>query len=207
MIMNPAGPAGVTLGHMGARPILSLAESTVLAVLSQQPAHGFAVAQLTAPGGDLGRVWQIPKPVVYRSITRLLELGLLSPESVEPGLGPQRTIYAATSAGQRAADEWLDTPVEHVRDIRSQLLLKLALLDRAGRDTGDLIRRQKAALEPIARALNAAAPGPGPGQSNAARAPVTGFDATLEAWRRATAAAALDFLDAITPAKPTTPSS
>jgi PadR family transcriptional regulator AphA len=182
---------------MDARPVLSLAEWAVLAVLSQRPTHGFAVAQLTAPGGELGRVWQIPKPIVYRSITRLLALGLLSPESTEPGLGPQRTIYAATSAGARAADEWLDMPVEHVRDIRSQLLLKLALLDRAGRDAGDLIRRQKDALQPIARALNAAAGGPG--QSSTARSQGTGFDATLCAWRRATAAAALDFLDAITP--------
>ena len=55
-------------------------------------------------------------------------------ESVEPGLGPQRTIYAATPQGRQAAENWLETPVEHVRDIRSHLLLKLALLDRAGAD-------------------------------------------------------------------------
>jgi PadR family transcriptional regulator AphA len=77
-------------------------------------------------------------------------------------------------------------PVEHVRDIRSELLLKLALLDRAGADPANLIRRQRAALEPIARAIETGRPEP------------AGFDATLLAWRRAGAAAALDFLDAIT---------
>jgi hypothetical protein len=40
---------------MNARPSLSLPEWTVLTVLSQQPAHGFAVAQLTARHGELGR--------------------------------------------------------------------------------------------------------------------------------------------------------
>ena len=56
---------------MNARPSLSLPEWTVLTVLSQQPAHGFAVAQLTAPDGELGRIWQIPRPVIYRAIGRL----------------------------------------------------------------------------------------------------------------------------------------
>jgi PadR family transcriptional regulator AphA len=170
---------------MNARPTLSLPEWTVLAIFSQRPLHGFAVAQLTAPGGELGRVWHIPKPVVYRAIGRLADAGLVTPEGVEPGLGPQRTIFSATPQGRKAAANWLDTPVTHVRDIRSQLLLKLALLDRAGRDPTDLLTRQRAVLEPIARAIEA-------GQPRQA-----GFDEILLAWRRATAAAALGFLDSI----------
>jgi len=175
---------------MNARPSLSLPEWTVLTVLSQQPAHGFAVAQLTARHGELGRIWQIPRPVIYRAIGRLMEAGLVRPESVQPGLGPQRTIYAATPQGREAAERWLDTPVEHIRDIRSHLLLKLALLDRAGADSADLLRRQRAVLEPIARAIEAEPP------------PRGGFDATLLAWRRSTATAALEFLDTIVQHEP-----
>jgi len=182
---------GLRAGHyarfMNTRPVLGLPEWTVLTVLSQQPAHGFAVAQLTAPRGELGRIWRIPKPIIYRAIGRLAEAGLIRPDGVEPGLGPQRTIYAATPAGRQAAERWLDTPVEHMRDIRPHLLLKLALLDRAGADPADLLRRQRAVLEPIAQAIGAGPP------------PSEGFDATLLAWRRATATAALDFLDTITP--------
>ena len=172
---------------MNARPSLSLPEWTVLTVLSQQPAHGFAVARLTAPRGELGRIWQIPRPVIYRAIGRLVEADLVRPESVQPGLGPQRTIFAATPQGRQAAKDWLDTPVAHVRDIRSHLLLKLALLDRTGADPGDLLRRQRAVLEPIARAIESGQPAG------------DGFDATLLAWRRATAAAALEFLDVVSP--------
>ena len=86
--------------------------------------------------------------------------------------------------GRRA---WLDTPVEHVRDVRSQLLIKLALLDRAGTDATGLLQRQKAILQPIASAIATEQP------------QRKGFDATLLAWRRATASAALSFLDDITP--------
>jgi DNA-binding PadR family transcriptional regulator len=172
---------------------LSLPEWTVLALLRERPAHGFALAQLTAPGGELGRIWRVPRPVVYRSIGRLVEAGLITPESVEPGFGPQRTIYAVTAQGRRAAEDWLGTPVEHVREIRSHLLIKLALLHRAGWDPADLLVRQRAVLDPIAQAIEAQ------------RAELHGFDAVLLAWRRATAAAALGFLDDVTPKIPDMP--
>jgi DNA-binding PadR family transcriptional regulator len=178
---------------MDEQPSLSVPEWLVLAILSQQPRHGFAVAQLTAADGELGRVWQVPKAVIYRAIGRLLEVGLIEPEGTEPGLGPQRTVYAATPAGQRAAQRWLRTPVDHVRDIRSQLLLKLALLDRAGEDPADLLRMQRKVLEPIVRAMEAK----NDAQRHADDA-AGGFDAILIAWRKATALAALDFIDMIT---------
>ena len=169
-------------------PEMSLPEWLVLTILSQQSAHGFAVAQLTAAHGDLGRVWQVPKAVVYRAIGRLLDAGLIAPEGTEPGLGPQRTVYTATEDGRTAAGRWLHAPVKHVREIRSQLLLKLALLDRAGEDSAALLQAQRAVLTPIVEAIESR------------RAQSTGFDATLLAWRRASAIAALDFLDTITPA-------
>jgi DNA-binding PadR family transcriptional regulator len=161
---------------------MGLPEWTVLAVISQQPTHGFAVAQLTTRDGELGRVWQIPRPVIYRAIGRLAEAGLITPQGTEPGQGPQRTIYAATREGHAAAARWLDTPVAHVRDIRSHLLLKLALLHRRGADASDLIRRQRAILTPIAAAIDA-------------EVASDTFDGTLLAWRRASAAAAIAFLD------------
>jgi len=172
---------------MNAGPSLSLAEWTVLALINELPTHGFAIARVTAPGGDLGRIWHIPKQVIYRAIGRLEEAGLVARQTVEPGRGPQRTMYSATPAGRKAVAAWLDTPVEHIRDVRSQLLIKLALLDRAGTDPTGLLQRQRVILQPIASAISAEKP------------QHKGFDATLLAWRRASAATALNFLDDITP--------
>jgi PadR family transcriptional regulator AphA len=169
---------------MSSLPAMALPEWLVLTILSQHPAHGFAVAQLTAPDGELGRVWQIPKAVIYRAIGRLADAELIVPQGVEPGQGPQRTVYAATARGRDAAREWLRTPVGHVREIRSHLLLKLALLDRAREDPAELLRRQRAVLEPIVRAIGEQRADPG-------------FDTVLLAWRHSVAAAALDFIDAV----------
>jgi PadR family transcriptional regulator AphA len=165
---------------------LSLAEWTVLAVVDEEPAHGFAVATLTAPDAELGRVWQIPRPVVYRAIGRLGELGLVTAAGEEPGRGPRRQIVAATPAGTAEVRRWLLAPVRHVRDVRSQLLMKLALLDRRGIDPAPLLTRQRALLGPIVAALADQPSG-------------TGFDAVLAAWRRTTARATLAFLDELTP--------
>ena len=110
----------------------------------------------------------------------------MAAQAVESGRRPQRTIYSVTSSGHQAAADWLDTPVQHIRDVRSQLLIKLALHDRAGTDPGGLLQRQRAILQPIATAISAEPP------------PRKGFDAILLAWHRAAAAAALSFLDDIT---------
>jgi DNA-binding PadR family transcriptional regulator len=172
---------------MTATPPLSLAEWVVLAVVGERPTHGFPIAQLTADSGDLGRVWHVPRPVVYRSLTRLANAGLIGENGNESGRGPQRTIYAITPAGREAVRCWLETPVEHVRDVRSHLLMKLALLYRAGADPAGLLQRQRDVLAPIALAM-------------AAERPATaGFEATLVAWRRASAAAAISFLADVTP--------
>jgi hypothetical protein len=103
----------------------------------------------------------------------------------EPGLGPRRTIDTVTERGREEAERWLSTPVTHIRDIRSHLLIKLALLHRADRDSAGLLKRQRVALDPIARAMQAP------------RTEADGFDEILLACRHATAAAALGFLDDI----------
>jgi len=181
------GGDGIRSGLMSGPPSLSLAEWVVLTVIGERPTHGFTVSVLTEHDGELGRIWHIPRPAIYRAISRVESAGLITPESVEPGRGPQRTIYSITPTGREAVDVWLGTPVSHVRDVRSHLLMKLALLDRAGREPGELLTRQRAVLEPIVAAIRAEA---GEGK---------GFDATLLAWRRASADAALSFIDDVLP--------
>jgi DNA-binding PadR family transcriptional regulator len=171
---------------MAGMPRLSLAEWTVLALLDEGPSHGFAIAGITAVGGEVGRIWQIPRPVIYRSLTRLAQYHLIEADGVEPGHGPQRTRYVVTPAGSDAVREWLASPVQHIRDVRSHLLVKLALLHRRDIDFQPLLARQRAALEPIASGLSTDEPEP------------TGFDTVLLAWRRATTNATMAFLDDLT---------
>jgi DNA-binding PadR family transcriptional regulator len=164
---------------------LSAAAWAVLGVVAEGPTHGFAVAALLAPDGALGQVWTLPRPMIYREIEKLIELGLVAPRSVERSdRGPARTIVAVTAAGRRAVDRWRDEPVDHVRDIRSALMLKLALSQRAGIDTRPLLLAQHQRLEPQLDGLERL------------RDRAEGFERLLAQWRLASSRATVAFLDA-----------
>jgi DNA-binding PadR family transcriptional regulator len=124
-------------------PALSLTDWVVLGVLAEEPRHGFAVAKELGRDAELGQLWTVRRPLVYRSIDHLLELGFAEPRSVEPGdQGPYRTVIAPTRAGRARLRRWLAEPVEHPRDVRAVLLVKLALLARRGQPRAPLARRQ-----------------------------------------------------------------
>ena len=162
---------------------LSPGEWAVLGAVAEGPTHGFAVAQLLAPDGELGRVWTLPRPVVYQVIQKLLQLGLVQPRGTETShRGPVRTVIGVTPAGRAAVRRWLADPVDHVRDVRSLLLLKLALIDRRGGDPATLIEAQKARVR---NQLDSLTKG---------RKSLAGFDRVLLEWRIAGSRATLDFL-------------
>lgn len=167
-------------------PELSPGDWAVLGAVAERPTHGFALAQMLAPDGSLGRVWSLPRPVVYQVIKKLLGLGLLAEKGVEPGVrGPARTIVAVTVPGRRVLDRWLAEPVDHVRDVRSMLLLKLALLDRVGGDPAPLLAAQRDRLQPVIEALEAG------------RDRSQGFERVLVEWRISSSRATVAFLDAV----------
>lgn len=173
------------MGRSGV-PALSLAEWLVLCLVGEGPTHGFAIASVAGPEGELGRVWWLRRAVVYRGLRRLQDLGLVAEAGVESTQhGPARTVMRVTPDGETAVRWWLSQPVGHVRDVRSELMVKLAMLDRAGVDASDLLNAQRRVIEPIARALRAD------------RDRAVGFDRTLAGWRYQTAVATLAFLDEV----------
>ncbi len=126
---------------------LAAGEWAVLALLCEQPGHGWALAAKLAKDGELGTVWSLGRPLVYRSLEILQNRGLVEPTGFEPGTrGPNRTIFGPTAQGRAAVEHWLSEPVEHVRDMRSLLLLKLVFASRANLDARPLLERQRELL-------------------------------------------------------------
>ncbi len=175
-------------------PRLSLGEWVVLCLVCEEPTHGFALTRILDADGELGQIWRVPKPVIYRALQRLDAAGLVELVELQPSPeGPVRSLVAATDAGRAAAAAWLAKPVSHTRDIRSELLVKLALLDRAGADAGPLVDAQRAQLQPVADAM----------QERLAR--TNGIDRAVTLWRCETVAATLRFLDAVRQPAPVAP--
>lgn len=123
---------------------LAPGEWSVLALVAERPSHGWALAPEMSPSGEVGRVWSIGRPLVYRALDLLEQRGLVEQAGQERGLrGPTRELFCATDAGRRALESWFAEPVERVREIRSVFLLKLVLLQRAGREGRPLLRAQR----------------------------------------------------------------
>lgn len=153
-------------------------------MLREGDTHGWALVRAMAPQGEIGRVWSIRRALVYRTVELVVEAGLAERAGVEPGMrGSPRTLLRLTPAGRRAVERWLHDPVEHVRELRSALLLKLLFLQRSGLDREPLLRGQRAILAEAIGALEAQTAGDSPA------------DLTVRSFRLETARAGIRFVD------------
>ena len=164
------------------RDDLLLGEWACLGILCAEPSHGFAVSVRLRPSGDVGRVWSLSRPLTYRAIDRLIECGYVAPIASEPGIaGGNRTILGITTEGRDVLNDWLDRPVRHLRDLRSELLLKLQLARTLGVDSSTLIESQRRVVSELRQSLASSQDG----------------DDIVSQWRIESADAALRFLDAL----------
>jgi DNA-binding PadR family transcriptional regulator len=165
---------------------LTTGEWAVLGLVDEGPTHGFAVARALEPGGEVGQVWSMRRPLVYRTLDVLSDRELTRTAGTEASTaGPQRTLVEVTPDGGRRVAEWLVAPVEHVRDARSELLLKLLFLDRRGLAPDALLDAQRDRFREQEREL----------RSRLDEA--EGFTRTLALWRVENTAAAVRFVDAL----------
>ncbi|MBO0709474.1 MAG: PadR family transcriptional regulator [Candidatus Dormibacteraeota bacterium] len=161
-------------------------EWAVLGLLAEGPAHGFALAKQLQPDGSVGRVWSLRTPLVYRAIQNLTQKGLVEVQGEERSdIGPQRRLVAITERGRALVEDWLRQPVAHTRDVRSALMLKLALADHLGRDARPLLQAQRERLRPQLEGL----------EQRLQEA--EGFDRVLVLWRVEAVRSVLRFLDEV----------
>ena len=123
---------------------------------------------------------------MYRAIEYLVADGLIEATHTEPGAqGPHRTVYRATRTGKAHLARWLGEPVEHPRQVRSELLAKFVLRARRGDALTPLARRQLELFAPVTDGLTRAA----------RRA--TGADRVVARWRLESTRAITRTLEAI----------
>ncbi|MCU1397543.1 MAG: transcriptional regulator, PadR-like family [Acidimicrobiales bacterium] len=163
---------------------LLLGEWACLGILVLKPSHGFALAARLSPKGDVGRVWAMSRALTYRALDQLTNRELIAAVGEEPGIaGGNRTILAPTRRGRAMLRAWLKTPTEHLRDLRSELLLKLVLAEIGGVDSQPLLVAQREQVARISAVLD--------GQLD--RSQPESDVVTL--WRSESARGALRFLD------------
>jgi PadR family transcriptional regulator AphA len=173
---------------------LTTNDLTVLALLAERSAHGWALAAKLARGGEIGQIWAISRPIVYHALDRLERAGLVRAAGLERGgRGPHRVVFVVTPEGKDRLASWLASPVENVRDIRSLFLLKVVLTERAGNSPKALLLAQRAVLVPFISWLEARADEIGPELPG---------ETTVAVFRLETASAIVHFIDRMLAAAP-----
>ena len=158
---------------------LSLGELVCLALVVEGVDHGWGVGTELSSDAELGRVWTLSRPLTYRAIEQLEAKSLLRRQGPRRG-GRERTLLSCTTSGRRVVSEWLDAPVEHLRDVRTELLLKLLLRRRRGLACEPLLEAQQRTFSDQIDTLTVARPASDP----------------VDLWRRESARAVRRFLDA-----------
>lgn len=163
---------------------LLLGEWACLGILYPAPMHGFAIAARLKPDGDVGRVWSLSRALTYRSLDQLGVRRYIQPVGEEPGIaGGNRTILAATRTGRAQLRKWLAMPVTHLRDVRSELLLKLIVADICEIDIDAMLDAQHDHIAQMVEVIS----------RNVAASPSD----VVALWRRESANAALRFLERV----------
>jgi DNA-binding PadR family transcriptional regulator len=141
------------------KTFLTPAEYAVLGLVRQRPTYGYELQrQLSGPRG-LGRVCPVEPAMVYAILKSLSGLELIDGEWDNTAY-PPKAVYRVTEAGDDDFLRWLRKPVERMREVRLDLLVKLhfalqedpALARRlvetqieACREYGEQIAREQAA--------------------------------------------------------------
>jgi molybdopterin-binding protein len=167
-------PARVTLGD------LSLGECVCLALIDEGVNHGWAIGTELAPDTELGRVWSLSRPLTYRALELLTTKELVRRQN-RPSAGQvrDRVMLSCSPAGRRLVRQWLDAPVEHLREVRTELLLKLVLRRRRGLELESLLGAQQESFSEHFDILTTAGPGA----------------EVVDLWRRESARSVRRFLD------------
>ena len=113
-------------------PVLTPVQYAVLGLLQQAPAHGYELQRAFSDGGDLGAVAHVEQPTLYAVLKDLAVRGLIEGTETREGLRPPRTVYALSPEGQRLLDLWLRAPVQRLREVRLDFLLKVYFARRRG---------------------------------------------------------------------------
>ena len=151
-------PVALHLRDAAADAALTPAQYAILGLLRGRPAHGYELQRSFAPESDLGAVIRLEQAALYAALNELAARGLIAGAETREGARPPRTVYALTAEGQRLLAGWLTAPVERLRQVRLDFLLKAYFAQQRGAEhLRSLVNAQVAACHAYLADLEARA--------------------------------------------------
>lgn len=118
----------------------------LLGVLMTESKHGYEIRQFL--DDSLESKWHIGNSQMYMLLKRLEKNRLLKSYLQVQTTRPSRRVYSLTPKGENKFLEWIETPVMHPRNLRTEFIAKLFFIYRLSLSSGHkVIQNQIDALE------------------------------------------------------------
>lgn len=104
-----------------ARQALPLAmEHSILALLDEEPMHGYEIHQKLEQMAGIGKIWNLKQSLLYSKLERLESNGYIEQiPSTETSSLPARIVFKLTPTGKQSLLDWISSPVQKARDRKS----------------------------------------------------------------------------------------
>ena len=100
----------------------------ILGMLHLQPTHPYELfTQLNNTSG-IGLIWRFKRTNLYQDINTLQAQDLITHIVQKNSNRPEKKVYNLTKKGLEQFEQWVETPVQHGREIRAQFMAKLYFL-------------------------------------------------------------------------------
>ena len=103
-------------------------EYAVLGLLALRPMHGYEMICFLGEQG-LDAVCPVEQSTLYTYLRNVESRQFVTWSEDRVGLRPPRKTYVLTNEGRELVNDWLRRPVERMREVRLEFLLKLFFLD------------------------------------------------------------------------------
>lgn len=131
---------------MSAERELPTTALAVLGLIAIRPASGYDL--IAFADRSIAYFWTIQRSQLYRELTRLESLGLISGTHVTQRSAPDKRVYEITEGGRAALVEWVESPTPPTRRSTGVFLLKVFMARHARPESiRPLLRRFRESVE------------------------------------------------------------
>jgi DNA-binding PadR family transcriptional regulator len=113
----------------------------LLGILMTGSKHGYEIHSYFSL--NLSQFWNLSMSQIYALLKRMGKEGMVNSIQKLQETRPPKRIFSITEKGKNSFLSWVQSPVEHIRDIRTEFMAKLFFIKKLKLDGGiNLINKQ-----------------------------------------------------------------